>query len=556
MNKTNILFWICDDLAYGDLSAHGNPYTHTVNLDRLHAESFRLERHCSGPLCSPARASLMTGRYHMRTGVIDTYCGRSIMHPDEKTLANYLQDADYTSGAFGKWHLGDCYPSRAMDFGFEETLLHNAGGIAQPGDLLENYQRGPESYFDGLYLRNGAEEKSSGYCTDVFTDAAMDFMKTAKETDEPFFCYIASNAPHSPLIVDEKWSKKFNDLGLSESFANVYGMVENIDWNIGRLLDFLDEQDLADDTLVIFTSDHGPCSSAKNDAGESRFNCELRDIKGTLYEGGIRVPVLMRHKNLKANSTTRFPTSPIDYLPTILDICGIETELKNPIDGLNLKPWLDDEQHPVPEREIYMQWHRGDRPVRYKNAAVIEADYKYYAAGEDELYKLAEDPHEERNLAQTEPEKLAELKAKYDSWFNDVGATRGTQTYDAIPIHIGTEHEPLSRLTLNDARLKENEGWLRDDLSVYWAIKNCSTDAYEITVRFKKNVPSGTIRFSFQDVHLEKKISSETEFTVFEEIRLPIATGPIEAYLELDVNDDSAYLNKLMHAFHVEFKLQ
>ena len=186
----NIIFVIMDDLCWGDLACHGNDIVRTPNLDRLHSESSRLARYYSGPLCSPARASVMTGRYHMRTGVVDTYVGRSMMDPKEVNLAQMLGGAGYQTGAFGKWHLGDCYPMRAVDIGFHESLIHGSGGIGQPGDFTGS------TYWDPTFLHNGQWEKQSGYCTDVIFDGAMNFVKTNRE--QSFFAYVATNAPHCP----------------------------------------------------------------------------------------------------------------------------------------------------------------------------------------------------------------------------------------------------------------------------------------------------------------------------------------------------------------------
>lgn len=314
--RPNVLLVICDDLAWGDLAAHGNPHTATPHLDALHAVSARCNRHYSGPVCSPARASLMTGRYHYRTRVRDTYCGRSIMDPRERTLAHLLGEAGYHCGLFGKWHLGDCYPSRPIDLGFDECLMHLAGGIGQPGDRPANHYGEATCYFDPELVRNGVPEPSQGYCTDVFTDAAIAYIEE-RQGKGPWFAKVSYNAPHSPHQVPEEWAAPYHAMGLPERWALVYGMVANIDHNLGRLRETLAATGQADDTIVIFTSDHGPCGSARDAELGIRWNAGLRAQKGTVYEGGIRVPCLWHGPGIAVGDVDE-ATHVIDVLPTLV----------------------------------------------------------------------------------------------------------------------------------------------------------------------------------------------------------------------------------------------
>jgi arylsulfatase len=290
------VFILSDDQGPWALGCAGNQDIHTPVLDGLAAGGTRLENFfCVSPVCSPARASLMTGRYHQRTRAYDTFCGRSMIDPGEVTLGHVLGAAGHRTGAFGKWHLGDSYPMRAGDLGFGETLVHNAGGIGQPGDHRENHWREGESYFDPVLHRDGVPERSSGYCTDVFTDAAIDFVSRASTEGAPFFCYLATNAPHTPLEVPEEWIDRYRAMGdLGEVHARLYAMVENIDWNVGRLLAAIDPAT----TLVVYTSDHGPCPSARDFSRpperQVRWNAGLRGEKGTLYDGAVKVPSFWR----------------------------------------------------------------------------------------------------------------------------------------------------------------------------------------------------------------------------------------------------------------------
>ena len=199
-----------DDQGHGDLGFHGNPDIKTPVLDSLAAVSARFTQFYVSPVCAPTRASLMTGRYSIRTGVYDTYNGGAIMSADELTIAEYLKTKGYICGVFGKWHLGDSYPFRPQDQGFDYTFVHSGGGIGQPGDFYDNYIRPSDSYFDPVIMKNGKKIKTTGYCSDVFTDEMLKFIDTNKS--HPFFAYLAFNAPHTPLLVPEKYYTMYENL--------------------------------------------------------------------------------------------------------------------------------------------------------------------------------------------------------------------------------------------------------------------------------------------------------------------------------------------------------
>ena len=264
----------------------------------------------------------MTGRYYYRTGVVDTFLGRSLMYPDETTIAELLGKAGYRTGIWGKWHLGDNYPMRAMDQGFQEALVIRGGGIGQ--------RRSPgSSYFDPILFHNGEQVKHRGYCTDVYFDAALAWIE--ENRTRPFFAYLPTNAPHGPLEIDEKYVAPFRDLGLSDDTAKVYGMVANIDENVGRLLAKLRELDLERDTIVIFMTDNGP--------RPERYNAGMRDLKGSPYQGGIRVPFFVRWPaRLRAGRKVDRIAADIDILPTLLEACGVPMPPEVKLDGRSLLP--------------------------------------------------------------------------------------------------------------------------------------------------------------------------------------------------------------------------
>ncbi|HZU74876.1 MAG TPA: arylsulfatase [Acidimicrobiales bacterium] len=502
----NVVVVMMDDLAWGDLACHGNQVVRTPRLDGLRRESTRLTRYSSGPLCTPARASLMTGRYHQRTRAIDTFCGRSMLDPGEVTVGEMLRSAGYRTGGFGKWHLGDAYPMRACDLGFEETLMHRSGGIGSVGDHRENYWREGEAYFDPVLQRDGRPERRSGYCTDIFTDAAIDFI--TRHHQAPFFVYLATNAPHTPLEVPERWVSHYRGAGVNETHARLYGMVENIDWNVGRVLDHLAALGLAGRTLVLYTSDHGPCPSARDFTApadrQQRFNAGLRGEKGSLYQGAVQVPCFWRWPGVvPAGVDIDRLASPIDVLPTLAAATGATAPLDRVIDGVDLLPLLTGAVAPAdwPDRNIFMQWHRGDAPTRYRNYAVITQRYKLHRpepgpgrrAEEvaDELYDLTVDPGERDDLAAAHPDLVAALRAEYERWFDDVGATR-PDNYAPPRIHVGSEAEDPTTLSRQDWRvdpsmadLGEVALWRTADLQATWEVWVEREGPYRVEVRLE-----------------------------------------------------------------------
>ena len=337
----NIVLVMTDDQGYGDFGFAGNPVIETPHLDALAAQSAQVERFYVSPVCTPTRASLMTGRYNYRTRAIDTYIGRAMMEPEEVTVAEMLGDAGYATGIFGKWHLGDAYPLRAMDQGFEESLVHRGGGIGQPSDP----PGGEGRYTDPVLFRNGVREDMTGYCTDIYFDAAFEFMERAAEDGRPFFAYVPTNAPHGPFHdVPQDWLDHYRQVDLRpalpgpeepgepvlDRLARTFAMISNIDANVGRLMQRLDALGLAENTIVVFLTDNGP--------NGNRYTGPLRDRKGSVLEGGIRSPLLVRWPaRLPAGgkAVDRIAAH-IDVTPTLLDAAGVEPPAGLHLDGRSL----------------------------------------------------------------------------------------------------------------------------------------------------------------------------------------------------------------------------
>ena len=578
--RPNVIFIICDDLAWGDLACHGNPTIATPRLDAMHAQSTRLTRYCSGPLCTPARAGILTGRWHLRTGAFDTYCGRAALQPGEPSIAQALSTAGYHTGAFGKWHLGDNYPSRPNDVGFDESLVHRSGGIGQPGDLPANHLREDDSYFDPALLRNGSQVKSQGYCSDVFTDACIEFISQSAGPDigpdhgpdhasddgpssgsshgvSPFFAYLAFNAPHTPLQIADEWADPYRQAGVIETHARVYGMVANIDHNVGRVIDHVDGLGIGEQTLIIFTSDHGPCGSSGDAEHGQRFNAGLRDIKGSMYQGGIQTPNFWRWPGaITPGRDLDRVAATVDVLPTLLALA--EAPLPQPaIDGVSLASLLtgsmDEAQWPA--RDVFMQWHRGDAPVRYRNYAVIDQQWKLTRPHEsraDELYDLLADPGETTDQAAADPERVTLMRQRYDEWFEDVCATRGGRTFDPVVVPIGNAHENPVVLSQNDWRTIGEDGWRDDRIRGVWAVRVETEGVSRVRLIWRDDLPAGTAHVTLDEAEWHVPVAAGSRETVFENLSLPPGPARLEAWLETDAGCETARAGRFIPALYVE----
>ncbi len=506
--RPNIVLFVSDDQGFGDLSLHGNTALSTPNLDRIAKEGAEFTQFLVNPVCSPTRSSLLTGRYYYRTGVVDTYMGRSMMYNDEVTIAEVLRDAGYRTGIFGKWHLGDHYPMRPMEQGFEEVLVHGGGGIGQPSDPPDG-----NSYFDPKLMHNGKLEQHSGYCTDVFFNNAMQFISKNKNT--PFFTYLASNAPHVPLQVADSYVAPFRAKGLDETTAKTYGMLSNLDENAGRLMAHLKKEGLEENTILIFMSDNGPTPA--------RYNSGMRGLKGTVYEGGLRVPFFIRWPSfVQAGVKIDQLAAHIDVFPTLLEACGVAWP-PSKIDGSSLYPLLS--QTPKqsqaaaawPDRTLYFQWHRGDRGELYNNCAARGQRYKLVNG--KELYDLQNDASESHDIAAAEPQRVAEMRAGYEAWFKDVASTRN---FEPPRIYLGTVHENPVLLTRQDWRGRL-ASWTDGGLG-YWEVDVRSESNYECTLIFPAATTSGHAWVTFGGVRRQVNIAEGSKTVVIQ--LTGVAKGP------------------------------
>ena len=528
-SRPNIILVITDDQGWAQLGSHGDDVLRTPHLDRLATESVELTRFYVSPVCAPTRASLMTGRYNYRTGVVDTYVGRAMMHSDEVTLAETLSEAGYRTGIFGKWHLGDNYPLRAMDQGFQESVVHKGGGIGQPSDPPET------SYFDPILQHNGEAKPYPGYCTDIFFREALEYIE--KNRESPFFVYIPTNAPHSPYDVPESYRQSYLEAGLEDKDARIYGMITNIDDNMGRLLDGLKRMELEENTIVIFMTDNG--------ATTQRYTAGLRGLKTTVYDGGIRVPFLLRWPARLQPDTDDRIAAHIDLMPTLLEAAGVAAPDGVAFDGVSLLSRLDGSGEAAGNRTLFIQSHRGNEPQPFRHFAAIEQRYKlvqpvaFATRGlppgetfEDyplELYDLEADPGENQDISDGHPQVVARLRSAYSDWLRNVSSTRG---YAPPRIAVGTVQEDPVILTRQDWRMVGPDGWADTDLG-FWEIRAHRAGAYRIRFLFGPAPAGGEAELRVQQVLRKQNFDPGTSGVTFDQVLLDEGDARLEAVLQM-----------------------
>ena len=433
--RPNIIFILTDDQGYGDLSCHGNPILKTPNIDRIHAEGVRFTDFHVSPTCSPTRSALMTGRHEFRNGVTHTILERERLTLKATTLAQVLKSAGYTTGIFGKWHLGDEAEYQPNRRGFDEVFIHGAGGIGQSypgscGDAPGN------TYFNPAILHNGTFEKTNGYCTDVFFAQATKWIEATKGK-QPFYAHIATNAPHGPLQVRPEDEARYADKIPARAAANTkqansndvakfFGMIANIDDNVGKLLAKLNEWGIERDTLVIFMNDNG------GTVGVQVHNAGMRGSKVTPWLGGTRASSLWRWPGTLKPGDVNKLAAHIDFFPTLADLAGakLTDDLKAQVEGRSLVPLLADPQAAWPDRTLFThvgRWQKGNSPETCKFSQCSVRTPRWHLVstakpGEKDwqLFDITSDPGEKTDLAAQQPQVVAELTKSYDAWWESV----------------------------------------------------------------------------------------------------------------------------------------
>lgn len=490
IRQPNIVFVVTDDQGYGDLGCTGNPILKTPHIDTFYNDSIHLQNFHVGPTCAPTRAGILTGHYANSTGVWHTIGGRSLLRKDEVTIADALKSAGYRTGLFGKWHLGDNYPYRPQDRGFDEVVTHGGGGISQTPDYWGN------DYFDDTYWVNGEPKQFEGYCTDVWFREAMQFIEANQE--QPFFCYIAPNAPHSPYNVEAEYSAPYHGQ-MSKDRANFFGMIANIDENFGKLRAWLGELGLEDNTILIFMTDNGTAAGITVDENEyavDGFNAGMRGTKGSKYEGGHRVPFFVRWADggLDEQRDISQLTANIDLMPTLLDLCGVDISQYS-FHGQSIRPLLDDADTEWAERTLVTDSQRLTNPIKWRKSAVM--DEKWRLIDGKELYDIRQDLEQRHDLAEQYPDVVQALRAEYEVWWEIVSE----QFEQDIPITIGQALHEEVRLTCHDWRNDSaftpwHQGLIRQGYQEdgYWEVT--AEQAGQYTLRLYRWAPETTYKLT------------------------------------------------------------
>lgn len=421
-SRPNIILVITDDQGMGDLSCMGNKVVKTPHIDQFHDKAVRFTDFQVSPTCAPTRAALMSGRAPFKNGVTHTIYQRERMALDAYTFPQALQKAGYTTGIFGKWHLGDEEAYLPGSRGFDEVLIHGSGGIGQVrlGDFPPN---GENLYFDNVLLHNDTIIQTKGYCTDLFFDSGLAWIKKQHTDQKPYFAYISLNAPHAPLVAPEKYTKRFIEMGYDKGTAGRYGMVENIDDNFGAMVAKLKEWQALENTLVIFMTDNGATHLKGRLNGEKirHFNANLRGAKNSPHEGGTHIPMFWQwHGVLDENVNIDSLTAHLDIYQTFTELAGAELPAKmQELEGRSLLPLLKDPKADWPDRELFFhcgRWNPGKRDTAVYAKCAVRTD-RWRLVNNRELYDISKDPYQLTDVAETNPEVVQKLSQSFDQWW-------------------------------------------------------------------------------------------------------------------------------------------
>lgn len=496
-SRPNVVIIVSDDQGWGDLSVHGNTNLDTPNIDSLARDGALFERFYVCPVCSPTRAELLTGRYHPRGGVYSTSAGGERLDLDERTLGDTFRAAGYATAAYGKWHNGMQWPYHPNARGFDDYYGFCSGHWGH--------------YFSPVLEHNGKLVRGEGYIIDDFTDHALRFIERNK--DRPFFCYLPYNTPHSPMQVPDRFFKKFEDKKLAKRHRDpdrenvpktraALAMCENIDWNVGRLLDKLDELELADETIVIYFSDNGP--------NGWRWNGGMRGRKGSTDEGGVRVPCLVRWPgHIEPGTKIKEIAAAIDWLPTLADVASIPVAGDKPLDGTSLKPLLLGTAADWSDRRIFSHW-RGRVSVRTQ---------QYRLDHRGRLYDIPNDPGQRQDISKEKPQVAARLAKAVADWKQEM---LPIQPESKRPFPVGYPEFPVTHLPARDGIAHGSiersnrfpncsffENWTSTEGRITWDVEVATPGRYEAVVYYtcaEKNVGS-TVAVSFGDSEVTGKVT-------------------------------------------------
>ena len=472
----NVILILTDDQGWGDLSLNGNVDITTPNIDRLGTMGIRFDRFYVSPVCSPTRAELLTGRHHVRGGVYGTSAGGERLDEDEQTLAEVLKTVGYQTAAYGKWHNGMQAPYHPNSRGFDDFYGFCSGHWG--------------NYYNPVLEHNGTLVRGDGFIIDDLTQRGIDFIN--KNKNKPFFLYLPYNTPHSPMQVPDRFWEKFKNKELrQEGHRGPYktqeeidharaalAMCENIDWNVGRIIEQLEKNNLIENTIVIYLSDNGP--------NGFRWNGEMKGIKGSTDEGGVRSPMMMQWLGkFPQGKVIKEIASGIDLLPTLVDIIGIDHKAKNTLDGKSLKPLITEENPSWKDRYIFNYW-RGKLSVRNQN---------YRLDNTNQLFDMKVDPHQTNDISVEKQQILAQLKQQKIQWEKEVLSELPLK--DERPFYIGhpslqTTQIPARDGTATGSIKRSNRypncsyftHWVNVNDSLVWNIAVPHSGDFEVTVYY------------------------------------------------------------------------
>ncbi|MCW0218235.1 MAG: arylsulfatase [Prosthecobacter sp.] len=513
--KPNIVVLLADDAGWGDYSQNGNQMVRTPNIDSIAKTGVTMDRFYVCPVCSPTRGEFLTGRYHPRGGVKGVSTGQERLNLDEKTVADAFKAAGYATGAFGKWHNGSQWPYHPMARGFDEYFGHTAGHWGE--------------YFDAPLEDNGKMVRTKGYIVDVCTDKALDFIERNKA--HPFFCYVPFSTPHSPWAAPDKDWQRLKNLAITQTATDAskevtdetrcaLAMVENQDWNVGRILTKLKEDGLSENTIVLYFSDNGPNSH--------RWTGGMKGKKGMTDEGGVRSPFFISWPaKLPKGQMVNQIGGAIDLLPTLTSLAGVPRIGDKPLDGRDLTPLLMQEKVTWPDRMIFSTWA--------SNVSVRTQTHRLDNAGQ--LYNMTADPGQTTPINDQEPELAAELKTAVKNWKQEVlgispkadktmakgGKKKGPgNAVDPRPIPLGYREFPITMLPARDGdplgEVKRSSGapncsyfvnWTKKDDHIVWLLDVHTTGKYEVTVDYTCPLEDAgsTVELSFKESRLTSKVT-------------------------------------------------
>jgi arylsulfatase len=468
--RPNVLIVMTDDQGLGDFSFMGNPVLKTPNLDAFAREAVRFTDFHVCPMCSPTRGQLMTGLSALRNGATSVTAGRTFLRPGIPTMADVFSKSGYATGIFGKWHLGDSYPHRPIDKGFQESVYHLGWGQLQSTPEFD------WPLIDGRYFHNGAEQRFKGHCTDFWFDSAMAWMKSCNQKNQPFLCYLPTNAPHGPHIDVEEYVRPYRGKGP----AAFFGMIAHVDKRFGDLQRFLTDEKLADNTIVVFMTDNGGTS------GVGTFNAGLRAGKTTFYDGGHRVPCWIRWPGGKLGEPRdiSLPAQNTDLLPTLCELCGLDppkfSAADDPYRGMSLASLLWEREQKLPDRKFVVQY--GQIPQKFE-ACVVWGKWRLVKG--EELYDIEADRAQAKNVATANPAVVKELRDYYERWWSGLEP----KLNEFVPISIGAKQQPVVELTSGDWEgiYADNTGYVREAVGGptggQWHILVEEPGDYEFTLR-------------------------------------------------------------------------